>query len=230
MPNVLIAGASRGIGLGLAARYLDLGHTVYALLRNPGAAAELNDLARQHPDRLKLIEADITASDVLPRIEASLGGARLQRLIVNAGISQPTVSNLFELTDEQTARLFTTNAIAPIRLAQGLADRLEDGGVAAFMSSQMGSVGLALSARIPLYGASKAALNSMMQSWVAQQGELRFSVLALHPGWVRTDMGGSGADISVDESVQGLVDTIEGYAGEQARCAFVDYQDRTLAW
>jgi len=68
-----------------------------------------------------------------------------------------------------------------------------------------------------------------MQSWAAEQGSLRFALLALHPGWVRTDMGGQGADIGVDESVAGLVATIDAHAGRPV-CAFVDYRNQTLAW
>lgn len=230
MADILVAGASRGIGLGLAQRYLELGHTVHALARNPDASAPLQALARAHPGTLKLIEADITAADVVDRVAASLGSSRLGRLIVNAGIKQPEVKSFFDLSDEQIAGLFLTNAIAPVRLARALADRVEQGGVIAFLSSQMGSVALALSARIPLYGASKAALNSLVQSWASELGEPPpYALLALHPGWVRTDMGGGAADIDVEESVAGLVDTIESYADAPA-CTFVDYRNQPLAW
>ncbi|VFR29930.1 Short chain dehydrogenase [plant metagenome] len=229
--HILIAGASRGIGLALADRYLAQGHHVLALARQPEQSEGLAALARRYPGTLRTLAADITDRDVAERLLAVQGDALLDRVIVNAGISQPTLDSLYDLSDADAARLFVTNAVAPLRLARSLAPRVVKGGAVAFLSSQMGSVELALSARIPLYGASKAALNSLMRNWWAEEDKaLPFALLALHPGWVRTDMGGSGADLSVDESADGLVTTIEHHAQAGSDCVFVDYRNETLAW
>lgn len=93
----------------------------------------------------------------------------------------------------------------------------------------MASLELARAAEMPLYGASKAALNSLLRSWQAQLPQLPWSLLALHPGWVRTDMGGDAAPLSVEQSANGLREVITRQLG-QRQCAFIDYQGQTLPW
>ena len=119
--------------------------------------------------------------------------------------------------------------MAPIRLAQCLAEQVADGGVIAFMSSQMASLTLARAADMPLYGASKAALNSLLRSWQAQLPRLPWSLLALHPGWVRTDMGGDAAPLSVEQSASDLRQVILDQLGRR-QCDFLDHQGQSLPW
>jgi NAD(P)-dependent dehydrogenase (short-subunit alcohol dehydrogenase family) len=125
--------------------------------------------------------------------------------------------------------LFFANAIAPISLAQQLAGRIESGGVIAFMSSQMASLQLNRALDMPLYGASKTALNSLLLSWRSQYRELPWSLLALHPGWVRTAMGGADAPLEVADSAASLLQVISSQMGRN-RCTFLDYQGQTLPW
>ncbi|WP_043306892.1 SDR family oxidoreductase [Pseudomonas sp. ML96] len=227
MHNVLIAGASRGIGLGLTRACLERGDKVYAVARNPNGEA-LAELQRQYPQHLVLIAGDLTASDAAQHIEAALQEP-LDILLFNAGIMGPQHQDVAQASADEVATLFLTNAIAPMRLARQLAGRVRAGGVIAFMSSQMGSVALARSAAMPLYGASKAALNSLLQSWDQSAERPQASLLALHPGWVRTAMGGDQADLDVDTSVAGLLATV-GAQLDQGGCHFLDYQQQTLPW
>ena len=120
-----------------------------------------------------------------------------------------------------------SNAIAPVRLAQALLPHMQPGATFAFMSSQMASVELARAAQMPLYGASKAALNSLLRSWSQTNPDL--GLLALHPGWVRTEMGGNDAPLSIEESVSGLIRVIDAYTG-QAGCRFIDHRGTPLPW
>ena len=101
---------------------------------------------------------------------------------------------------EEAANIFLTNAVAPIRLARAFADRVRDGtGIVAFMSSGLGSVADKTDSYAELYSASKAALNSLIRSFAAGLGRRRITVLAVAPGWMRTDMGGPGASLSVED-------------------------------
>jgi NAD(P)-dependent dehydrogenase (short-subunit alcohol dehydrogenase family) len=122
-----------------------------------------------------------------------------------------------------------TNAIAPIRLARDLLDRIRPGsGVLAFTSSVMGSVAQNTGGH-ELYRASKAALNSLSRGLYGEIGGRKITVLTLHPGWVRTDMGGSSAAVSVEDSARGLVDVITREASSH-RHAFLDYTGKSIAW
>lgn len=224
--KVWVIGASRGIGLGLVERYLGRGDQVLALVRTPNAA--LDALAATAAGRLRVVTGDLCDPELGTRLLSESRDEPLDRLIVNAGIMGPTEEEGQRATAAELGELFLTNAVAPLRLLEALAPRMAAAGVAACLSSQMGSVSLARAADMPLYGASKAALNSLLQSWVAGQ-QPAFAVLALHPGWVRTALGGAGAPVEVAASVAGLVATIEARAG-QCGCAFLDYQGQALPW
>lgn len=224
--KVWVIGASRGIGLGLVERYLERGDEVLALVRTPNAA--LDALAATAAGRLRVLTGDLCDPELGRRLLSESRDEPLDRLIVNAGIMGPTEEERQRATTAALGELFLTNAVAPLRLLEALAPRMAAAGVAACLSSQMGSVSLARAAAMPLYGASKAALNSLLQSWVAGQ-QPAFAVLALHPGWVRTALGGADAPVAVADSVAGLVATIEARAGQRG-CAFLDYQGQGLPW
>ena len=131
---------------------------------------------------------------------------------------------------DEIAAVFQTNAVSPIRLARLLLDRVRDGpGIVALMSSGLGSVANKTDSYSELYSASKAALTSLSRSFAAGLDGRRITVLAVAPGWVRTDMGGRGAPLSVEASVRGIVDVLEARRGSQ-RHGFVDYQGRELPW
>lgn len=230
MLKVLVAGASRGIGLGLVRAWLEHGAQVFAVARNPAASDGLAELAAQHGTRLQLIACDLNEAAVGERILAALGDARLDRVLLNAGVYGPAAQDVTSASEAEIGHLFLSNAIAPLRLARTLRPRLNSGAVLGCTSSVMASLQLSAGADMPLYAASKAALNSLLLSWAAQLGESRdFSLLLLHPGWVQTDMGGASAPLTVAESVAGLVGVVEAAAGNHD-CRFVDYQGETLPW
>lgn len=230
MLDVLIAGASRGIGLGLVRAWLELGARVHAVARRPDASAGLIELAALHGDRLQPIACDLNDPAAGERILAALGETRLDRVLLNAGIYGPEAQDVVVVGEAEIGHLFLSNAVAPLRLAHALRPLLKPNSVLAVTSSVMGSLQLSPGAGMPLYAASKAALNSLLLTWAAQLAESRdFALLALHPGWVQTDMGGSTAPVTVTESVAGLVAVVEAAAGS-LDCRFVDYQGETLPW
>jgi NAD(P)-dependent dehydrogenase (short-subunit alcohol dehydrogenase family) len=223
VPVILIVGANRGLGLGLAREMHRRGWQVIGTARQPERAADLKAIPGVRVEAL-----DVNDPDAVDSFAARLGALQLDVLFVNAGVSGPDHRSASKATREEIGALFYTNAVAPIRLARALADLVRPGdGVIAFMSSRLGSIALT-SGQHELYSASKAALNMLTRALAAElQG--RFTVLSLHPGWVRTDMGGENAPLDVPTSVHGLADVIE-QAGGRRDHAFADYQGQPLAW
>lgn len=225
MSKVLIAGASRGIGLGLTRAFLEREAHVHALIRShPNPALER--LKQQHASRLSFIICDMTCDDAPAQVRSSIED-RLDIAVFNAGVS--TDASFESVSREDIADLFLSNAIAPLRVARALSPAMADNSVIAFMSSQMGSVELARASSMPLYGASKAALNSLLRSWSKADDKPNACLLALHPGWVKTDMGGDTAPLSVDYSVAGLTDTLLDHVGRTG-CYFRDYSNQAMPW
>lgn len=223
--NALIIGASRGLGLGLVKRFAELNWNVIATVRDPQKATELSAM-----DSVKIEILDIDDVASLAALKQKLEGQVFDVLFVNAGIMGPQHQNAAQATTAELGQLFMTNAIAPIRLAEQFVDQIRpESGVLAFMSSVLGSVACAEGGNMMLYKASKAALNSMTNSFVVQLPEPRPTVLSLHPGWVKTDMGGEGADIDVDTSTSGLVEQLNAYAGKGGH-HFVNYKGETIPW
>ena len=218
MPTALIIGASRGLGLGLVRELANRGWTVTGTVR---AAA---DRAAVEAAGGTAALADVTEAASV----AALPDAPLDLLFINAGVSGPKHQDAAEATVEEMGALFMTNTVAPVAAARALLGRVEDGGVLAFMTSRMGSVADNKSGDMELYRASKAALNSLTRSLVAKL-DRPLAVLSLHPGWVRTDMGGDAAPLDVGTSARGLVDTILAHRGEPGS-AFYDYSGAALPW
>lgn len=223
--TALIIGASRGLGLGLVQRLTEQGWKVTATVRDPLKAEALEAIEGV---RIETVDMDETAS--LEVLVQKLKGEVFDVLFVNAGISGPQHQSAAQATAAELGQLFLTNAVAPIRLAERFIGHIRpDTGVLAFMSSVLGSVACPEGAEMGLYKASKAALNSMTNTFVHQLGENRPTVLSLHPGWVKTDMGGENAAIDVLTSTTGLVKQLDAYAGKGGHY-FIDYKGDTIAW
>ena len=219
MPTILILGASRGLGLGLAKEFAGRGWSVTGTVRKEADRVPLEAAG------IGAAIADITDPASLAALSASVAPG-LDVLFVNAGISEP--ADAASIDDAGIAHLFLTNAVAPVRAATALMPLLSPTGMIAFMSSRMGSVALTTQDNKAMYRASKAALNSLTRGLVARLDQPR-PVLTLHPGWVATDMGGAGADLDVATSVHGLADVIEARRGAPGS-AFLDYSGAELAW
>ncbi|WP_223521437.1 SDR family oxidoreductase [Pseudomonas sp. GL-B-19] len=223
--TALIIGASRGLGLGLVKTLLADGWQVTATVRNPQNAEALRALGKVRIEKL-----DMDDQPAVIVLSQQLKGEMFDLLFVNAGIKGPNVQTPGGATLAEVGQLFFTNAVAPINLAQRFIGQIRpDSGVLAFMSSALGSVTIPNEPELALYKASKAALNSMTNSFVTQLGEQKLTVLSLHPGWVKTDMGGEGADIDVDTSTRGLVDQVNAYTGMGGH-HFVNYRGETIPW
>ena len=223
--NALIIGASRGLGLGLVEQLIKDGWNVTATVRNPDNVEKLKALGKASIEQL-----DLDNVEAIRALSQKLGTEVYDLVFVNAGIKGPDdqASGRASLTD--IGQLFLTNSVAPITLAQAFVSKIRKGsGVLAFMSSGLGSIKSPDAPELALYKASKAALNSMTNTFISQLGEDRPTVLTLHPGWVKTDMGGEGADIDVETSTRGLVEQVKAYAGKGGHY-FIDYKGQTIPW
>jgi NAD(P)-dependent dehydrogenase (short-subunit alcohol dehydrogenase family) len=226
----VVVGANRGIGLGVVKEFLHRGWSVIATARRPDAAADLKSLATAHPGRLEIVALDLTNTGQVDGFAGVLAGRKLDAVLINGGTAGPDHMSASHATEAEIGSLMLTNAIAPIRLARALAGLIrENTGVLAFTSSIMGSVALNTDGYHELYRASKAALNSLSRGLWTEVNGRGITLLNLHPGWVRTDMGGPSAPVSIEESGRGLVGVIERERASHHH-AFISFQGDELAW
>jgi NAD(P)-dependent dehydrogenase (short-subunit alcohol dehydrogenase family) len=228
MKHALIIAGSRGLGSGLVREYLSRGWHVTATTRTP--SDELVALSRDAAGERLIIESlEVTSVAQTAALAARLKGQSFDLLFLNPGIMVGLGSALSDVPESDIQNIFLTNAIGPIRVADALAHLVTPGGTIAFMSSDKGSVGTNDNGRVELYRASKAALNSLIRSFRARHGKDDLTVLALHPGEVRTSMGRPDAPLDIDASVRGLANVIELRWGSGGQ-AFVDYKNDIIPW
>ncbi len=221
---VLVVGASRGIGLEFVRQYGADGSAVIATHR---AAADGERLRALGAEPLALDVVDEAAASALARF---LQGRALRLAILNAGVFGPRSEGLQPPSAEEFDRVMHTNVLAAMRLIPVLASPLgAAGGTLAVLSSRMGSIAAMTSAGGWLYRASKAALNAVMKAASLELAAQGIVCLALHPGWVRTDMGGAGAQIEVADSVAGMRRVLAA-ADAAANGGFFDYTGERLPW
>jgi NAD(P)-dependent dehydrogenase (short-subunit alcohol dehydrogenase family) len=200
--RVLVTGANRGIGLELVRQYLAAGARVFAAARDPdaGALRELRDR-----ERLTCLAVDVTSETQRSAAVEAVGAASdgLDLIVNNAGRNAKGVTLLAALP-EQMLDLFQVNAIAPVLMARAFLPLLRKGSSPKIvnMSTQVGSFTWNQHGQSPLYAASKAALNMYTRALAREVSEV--TVIAVHPGWVRTDMGGASAPLTVEQSVDHL--------------------------
>ena len=223
--KALIIGASRGLGLGLVKELLNDGWDVTATVRNPDNAQPLKALGA-----VRVEELEIDEQQAIKALSQKLDDEVFDLVFINAGIKGPDDQLSGDASLADIGQLFLTNSVAPINVAQAFVSKIQKGsGVLAFMSSGIGSIKSPDAPEMALYKASKAALNSMTNTFIGQLGEDRPTVLTLHPGWVKTDMGGEDAEIDVPTSTRGLVEQVNAYAGKGGH-HFIDYQGQTIPW
>jgi NAD(P)-dependent dehydrogenase (short-subunit alcohol dehydrogenase family) len=226
--TVLLLGASRGIGLGLVDEYLDRGWRVIATQRSRSSAPALADRVKTANGALTVLRADINRPEDLVALSQQLSNVTLDLLFVVAGISDDPNQTIGQISTEEFNHLMVTNVLSPMRALEQLARYVRPEGSLAVMTSALGSISENTTGGYEAYRASKAALNMLLRSYAARAGGDR-SILALMPGWVKTDMGGPDAPVEVKDSTAGLADTIAKHAG-QPGLVFVDYQGNTIAW
>lgn len=220
--NVLIIGGSRGLGLEFVRQYRAAGARITATARDDAALERL----RGHGARaLKLDVADAAS---VSGLAWQIDGDRFDVVVINAGVYGPSTAGLETPTEADFDAVMHTNVLGPMRLLPQIADALAPGARVAIISSKMGSLGLRASTSGWLYRASKAAVNSVMKdASLALSGKA--TVVSFHPGWVRTDMGGAGADIDATTSIAGMR-TVLASVKPADTGSFFNYDGKRLDW
>jgi len=231
--HILITGASRGLGLEFTRQWLAKGAQVFALARKAGAAAELAGLGRDHKDALRIHDCDVASDDSVGRAHRAVSEVwdRIDVLINNAGMYGERTDTIEEADFDTIRQVFETNALGPMRVTRAFLPLLKKGRNPriAHLSSLMGSIEDNGSGGSYGYRISKTALNMISKNLSHELRPAGIISAVLHPGWVRTDMGGPQGRLSVEESIGGLIRTIDSL-GMKESGGFFDYAGNPAPW
>ena len=224
--SVLLIGASRGLGYAIAEEYLERGTRVVATVRGRTRTA-LHDLQVSVGGQLEIEHVDINAPEEVQSLRQRLGSRTFDLLFVNAGVG--VAETVGQVSTDEFTRVMVTNALSPMRVIETLGDVVPPDGTIAIMSSGQGSIANNHNGGFEVYRASKSALNQLMRSYAARHHDDPRTLLLLAPGWVRTDLGGPNARLSIDESIPNLVRTVDAQRSRPG-LQYLDYQGDTVAW
>ena len=225
MHNILIIGANRGLGLEFAKQYSNEEHNVFATTRNKNDAKELNSIKN-----IKVFELDLNSDESLDNFIKDISSQKIDVLIHNAGIFRDEQLDE-DLDINAWINEMRINAVVPIILARKLKNNIQMGSdkKIIFISSQMGSIDDNYSGRFYFYRSSKSALNSAAKSLSIDWKEDGISILILHPGWVKTDMGGGNAKLEIPDSISQMIKVINDLNLNNSG-SFVNYAGKKLEW
>ncbi len=226
--RVLIIGASRGLGLALADEWIRGGWHVTATVRRPGRTG-LDDLADRHPGQIDIEMVDITVPEQIAALHDQLAHKIFDLLFVNGGVASQPEGTVAETSTDEFIRVMVTNALGPLRAIEALHDLVEPTGTIGVMSSGQGSVANNERGGHEVYRGSKAALNTFMRSYAARHRDGKRSLILMAPGWVKTDLGGDSARLTIDDSIPNVVKTIDSLR-DAPGLHYVDYLGATVPW
>ena len=231
MPSVLITGANRGLGLEFACQYTAAGWRVFACCRNPAGAAELQAAAQGSDGRTTVHALEVADHARIAALAEELRDEPIDVLLNNAGIYGPNNMQFSHIDYAAWANVFAVNVLAPMRMIECFIEHVarSDKKRIINISSLMGSIARDTSGKHYLYRSSKAALNMVVKSLAFDLRDRGVVVVSLHPGWVRTDMGGPDADLAPAESVRGMVQVID-WLGAWDSGKFLSYDGSELPW
>ena len=227
MPTVLITGANRGIGFEFARQYADGGWRVIATCRDPANAGELSALGGD----IEVHGLDVTDHVRIQALAKSLERSAIDLLLSNAGVSGPRPDPFGGIDYQSWMEVLSVNAMSPLKLCECFIDHVarSDFKRIVAVASKMGSIAENSSGGSYIYRSSKTALNAVMKSLSVDLASRRVIVAVLHPGWVRTDMGGPGALIEARTSVAGMRQVIAGLKLEDSG-GFFNYDGAGIPW
>lgn len=225
--TILLIGASRGLGHAMAAEFVGKGWNVVGTVRGDKPTL-LHDLADAHPGRVEIETLDITMPDQIAALRDRLAGRTFDILFVNSGITNrdPT-QTIGQVSTEDFVEVMVTNALSPMRVVESLEASVPTTGLIGIMSSGQGSIANNEVGQREAYRGSKAALNMFMRSFAARHTDRAMVVMA--PGWIRTELGGDSAPLSIEDSIPKLVDVLLAKLGRPG-LEYLDYLGRTVPW
>jgi NAD(P)-dependent dehydrogenase (short-subunit alcohol dehydrogenase family) len=226
--TVLVIGASRGLGFAIVEEYLKRGWRVIATARAT-STEKLRRLCDAAQGALDVETVDVNVPEQVAALRARLGERRIDVLFVNAGVKNDDRETIADVSTEEFVRVMVTNALSPMRVIETLQDLVRPDGTIGVMSSGQGSLTNNTNGNYEVYRGSKAALNMFMRSFAARHANDPKTLLLMAPGWVRTDLGGPGARLSIEESVPNLVNTMEAHRGRSG-LHYVDYLGKVIPW
>jgi NAD(P)-dependent dehydrogenase (short-subunit alcohol dehydrogenase family) len=215
--RIVVTGANRGLGLGMARAFAERGDEVWATARRLGEAKDLQALVRARGDKVRVLELDVRDDAQVAALAAALRDASVDVLVNNAGVAGSWGTTLQSFDVEEALACFDTNALGAIRVTRALIPNLRAArGKVINMTSRMGSIGDNGSGRGYAYRMSKAALNMATRNIAHEVKGFGGVAVALHPGWVKTAMGGEGAPEEIADAVARLVSSIDRFAAEHS--------------
>lgn len=224
----VVTGGGRGIGLELVRQLSEGGGRVHAVVRDAARAEELAALAQQRPERVVVHEAQVTEDKDVEALVRALEGETIALVINNAGTMES--DRTLSIPASELARAFEVNAIAPLRVTRALAPLLDpQGSKVVHVSTRMASLADLKTGGYYGYRMSKAALNMASRTLALDLADAGVISVVMHPGWVKTDMGGAGARLEIPDAVCTMLETI-GKLDRASSGTFIDWRGRPIAW
>ena len=230
MTNVVITGANRGLGLGFVKNYLGKNVDVVSTTRDLKSSKELLALKEKFPNNLEIFELDLLKESAGDTLANFLGERPIDILINNAGVGS-TNQHFEAVSPKPWLEVLKVNLIAPLMITQSIINNVKKGSDKKiyFLSSQLGSIGDNASGGMYIYRSSKTGLNQVVKSLSVDLKPQGITVVSLHPGWVKTDMGGPNAPVSIDESIEGMTQVIHT-TDIRDTGRFLNYDGKELPW
>jgi NAD(P)-dependent dehydrogenase (short-subunit alcohol dehydrogenase family) len=229
--TVLVTGANRGLGLEFARQYAEDGWRVFAACRAPDSARELKALESRLADRLSVLALDVTDGVAAKVVAGRLRNEAIDLLLNNAGVGSPPGQKIGSFDYAAWLRVLDANVLGPARMVESFVDSVaksRDKRIVT-VTSLMGSIADNSSGGSYAYRSSKAAVNAAMKSFAIDLAPRGITCAVVHPGWVRTDMGGAGGKLSAAESVGALRSLIDSLKREDSG-KFFNYDGKPLPW
>ena len=226
--TILLVGASRGLGLAMAEELAKRHWNVVATVRG-NTTTKLHALAQEQGNQIQIETLDITQLDQIAALRSRLSGRMFDILFVNAGTANMNDETAADVPSNEFARVLITNALSPMRVIEQLQDLIQTDGLIGVMSSGQGSICDNTNGRHEVYRCSKSALNQLMRSYAARHADDKRTLVLMAPGWIRTDLGGSKAPFSIEESIPKVVDVLL-LQQHKPGLAYLDRDGNTVRW